>query len=71
MATMNSNTGLCRVIASEMGRRHKGVIYLDNGVPIDIYELFEQVTGRDYNPESHNDELLILEIADAYENGEA
>ena len=68
---MNSTTGLCRIIASDMGRRHKGVIYLDNGVPFDIYDLFEQVTGRDYNSESHNDELLILEIADAYENGKA
>ena len=68
---MNSTTALCRVIANEMGRKHKGAVDLDNGVPFDIYDLFEQVTGRDYNPESHNDELLILEIADAYENGKA
>lgn len=55
------------VTASELGREYKGIIDLDNGIPFDIYELFCEVTNRDYNHESHGDELLILDIALAFE----
>lgn len=48
--------------------RAQGVtIDLDNGQPMDIYALFQAVEGRDYDPDSHRDELAILVYARAFE----
>lgn len=57
-----------KAIASEMGRKHTGPLDLDESIPFDIYQLFEAVTDRYYDADSHADELLILEIASAYES---
>ena len=40
---------------------------LDNGAPIDIYQLFALCTHRDYDHDSQEDELVILDIARAAE----
>ena len=45
-----------------------GSMDLDNGLPIDIYQLFELCTHRDYDHQSHEDELVILDIAQAAEH---
>lgn len=60
---INGPVGLAR----RLGYRHEGELDLDNGVPFDIYELFEMTVGRDYGEDIANDELLILDIAAAYE----
>lgn len=39
---------------------------LDNAIPFDIYALFLEVTGRDYDG-SPADELHILDVAAAFE----
>jgi hypothetical protein len=52
-----------------------GTSYLDkpvdvnNGIPFDIYEIFEQVTDRDYEPDNDQDDRDVLTIAAAFENG--
>lgn len=53
--------------AAHMGRKYPGPVNLDNASPMDIYELFEKVTGYDYGDNLRVDELLILSIASAYE----
>lgn len=51
--------------------RAQGVtIDLDNGQPMDIYALFQAVEGRDYDPDSHRDELAILVYARAFEESD-
>lgn len=54
--------------AAQLGAKYRGrPVDLDEGVPLDIYELFAEVTGRDYSHRSHSDELAILEYAAAFE----
>jgi hypothetical protein len=55
--------------AAQLGARYRGQpVDLDEGVPFDIYALFAEVTGRDYNHRSHDDELAILVYARAFED---
>lgn len=58
--------------AAQLGARYRGKpVDLDEGVPFDIYVLFAEVTGRDYNHRSHDDELAILVYAKAFEESAA
>ena len=54
-------------LSRKLGESHTGPLDLDNAVPFDIYELFERVTYRYYDHESEEDEHLILDVANAYE----
>lgn len=54
--------------AAELGATYRGTpVDLDEGAPMDIYALFAEVTGRDYDHRSHADELAVLEYAAAFE----
>ena len=54
--------------ATALGAKYRGQkVDLDESVPFDIYRLFAEVTGRDYNHKSAQDELTILEYARAFE----
>lgn len=54
--------------AAELGAKYRAQrVDLDAAVPLDIYALFSEVTGRDYDSESHHDELTVLEYAHAFE----
>lgn len=56
--------------AAQLGARYRGKpVDLDEGVPLDIYALFAEVTGRDYDHRSHADELAVLKYAAAFERG--
>lgn len=47
--------------------QHIGLVDLDEAIPFDIYDLFEQVTGNTYRVSNESDELLILDIANYFE----
>lgn len=47
--------------------QHIGLVDLDEAIPFDIYDLFEQVTGYPYMVDNWLDELLILDIANYFE----
>lgn len=54
--------------AAKLGASYRGKhVDLDEGVPFDIYQLFAQVTYRDYNHRSPDDALAILTYARAFE----
>ncbi len=54
--------------AAQLGVRYRGKpVDLDKSVPFDIYTLFAEVTGRDYDSSRHDDELAVLEYAAAFE----
>lgn len=54
--------------AAKLGASYRGKqVDLDEGVPFDIYQLFAQVTYRDYNHRSQDDERAILSYARAFE----
>lgn len=55
-------------IAAELGQRFQcAPVDLDEGVPFDIYALFHEVTGRDYDHRSDDDERAIVEYAHEFE----
>lgn len=57
--------------AVDVGRVHDGEVNLDEGIPFDIYNLFELTTLEDYDGSKIEHELLILEIARAFEEAHA
>lgn len=59
-------------LAANIGAKYVGKdVDLDESEPFDIYTLFEDVTGRDYDHTSHQDERDILVYADAFEKAAA
>lgn len=59
--------------ATELARKYRAEhpdqpVDLNEGVPLDIYHLFEEATGTVYNPRHEQHEQDVLVISSAYEN---